>query len=273
MRRSSSGRHFPTIPSLAAVALVAIAIATSYTWASAQRRSNDRDGFRQDRQIRGYAAEELLHSFYFTRGIYTGRGDDWATDAPEADLWIIRVVQRLTNLDISQEENYVAFDDPDLGRFPFLYILEVGDMRLRDSEVEGFRNYLLKGGFVMVDDFWGTRQWRNWEEEIRRVLPEYEIVDIPLTHPIFTTVYDVNEIVQVPVVDRGCSGGPTHQGDGRVPYVRGIFDDDGRLMVVINWNTDLGDAWEWAEEACYPLYYSTYAYQVATNTFMYALTH
>src|SRR5690606_23717405 len=176
-------------------------------------------------------------------------------------------------IDVAQTENFVALDDPNLGRFPFMYILEVGGMRLRESEVEGLRNYLLKGGFVMVDDFWGTYEWLNWEDEIRRVLPEYEIVEIPLTHPIFSTGYDVDEVVQVPVVDRGCNGGPTYQGDGRVPYVRGIFDDDGRLMVVINWNTDLGDAWEWADNPDYPLRYSTYAFEVAINTVIYAMSH
>jgi hypothetical protein len=272
MRRSSGGKYVSAISLLLAVALVAIVALTSEGWAAAQRRP---DGFGRDQQgqrARGYAAEELLHNFYFTRGIYSG-GRSWATDAPQADRWIASVVRRLTLIDIAQSENYVALDDPDLGRFPFLYILEVGGMRLRESEAEGLRNYILKGGFVMVDDFWGTGQWLNWEDEMRWVLPEYEIVDIPLTHPIFTTVYNVDEVVQVPVVDRGCSGGPTWQSDGRVPYVRGIFDEDGRLMVVINWNTDLGDAWEWAEAACYPLFYSTYAYQVAVNTFMYAMTH
>jgi hypothetical protein len=222
-------------------------------------------------QARGFAADELTHSFYFTRGIYSG--GSWSTDAPQADRWIASVIARLTLIDISRSENFVALDDPDLGRFPFLYILEVGGMRLRQSEVEGLRNYLLKGGFVMVDDFWGTYQWLNLEAEIRRVLPDHEIVEIPLTHPFFSTMYRIDEIVQVPVVNRGCSGGPTYEGDGIVPHVRGVFDDDGELMMVINWNTDLGDAWEHAEQACYPLAYSTYAYQVAANTFMYSLSH
>jgi hypothetical protein len=273
MRGHSGGKNLPAISLLATVAVVAIVTASSQGTAAAQRGD---DGFlglgQRNTQARGFASEEPIHSFYFTRGIYTG-GRNWATDAPQADRWIASVMDRLTLIDISRWENYVALDDPNLGRFPFLYLLEVGGMRMRQSEVDGLRNYLLKGGFVMVDDFWGTYEWFNWEEEIRRVLPEYEIVDIPLTHPIFSTMYNVDEIVQVPVVSRGCSGGPTSQGDGIVPHVRGIFDENGELMVVMNWNTDLGDAWEWAEEACYPLYYSTYAYQVAANTFMYSLTH
>lgn len=232
------------------------------------------DQFRQfgRRRVRSAPAEDATHNFYFTRGIYSGSRRSWATDAPEADRWITSVMRRLTLIDLYPYENFVALDDPELRRFPFLYLLEVGGMRLTEAEVEGLRNYILRGGFVMIDDFWGTYEWANWEREIRRVLPEHEIVEIPLTHEIFSTLYAVEEIVQVPSVGNA-QRGITHEADGYVPYVRGIFDEQGRLMVVINWNTDIGDAWEWAEAPYYPLQYSTYAYQVAANTFMYALTH
>jgi hypothetical protein len=212
------------------------------------------------------------HNFYFTRGRYSGFSRGWSIDAPQADRWIASVMRRLTLIDVSPSENYIALDDPNLRRFPFLYILEVGGMRLRESEIVGLREYLLRGGFLMVDDFWGSAEWRNWENEIRRVLPEFEIVEIPLTHPIFSTMYQVDEVVQVPSVGNA-QRGVTSERDGIVPHVRGIFDDRGRLMVVINWNTDLGDAWEWAEAPYYPLRFSTYAYQVAANTFLYSLTH
>ncbi len=214
--------------------------------------------------------ENPVYSFYFTRGAFSSWSRTWAMDAPAADRWIASVMRRLTLIDVSPRENYVALDDPDLGRFPFLYILEVGGMQMRNSEVEGLRNYLLRGGFVMVDDFWGSSEWSNWEREIRRALPEYDIVELPLSHGIFSTMYNVDEVVQVPAVNNLQRG---YERDGVVPRVRGIFDDKGRLMVVINWNTDLGDAWEWAEASYYPVQYSTYAYQVAANTFLYALTH
>jgi hypothetical protein len=225
---------------------------------------------RQSGQSRGRASDQA-HSFYFTRGMYTGFRRSWATDAPQADRWITSVLHRLTLIDTSLDENFVALDDPDLGRFPFLYLLEVGGMRLTDAERDGLRDYILRGGFVMVDDFWGSAEWANWEQEIRRVLPEYQIVEVPLSHPIFNTMYLIDEVVQVPSVS-GAQAGITSQRDGIVPHVRGIFDEKDRLMVVINWNTDVGDAWEWAEASYYPLVYSTYAYQVAANTFMYALT-
>jgi len=223
--------------------------------------------------------ERGVHSFYFTRAVYSGWGGgfgwgSWAVDYPTADRWIVSVLRRLTGVDAFPLENPVRLDDPELRRFPFLYALEVGRMSLRDEEVQGLRNYLLAGGFLVIDDFWGASEWYNFEREMRRVLPEYEIVEIPLDHPIFSTFYQIEKIIQVPNVGQGIRGGPTHENgeSGRVPHVRGIFDDDGRLMVIINWNTDLGDAWEWAEDPAYPLQYSTYAYQMAANFIVYAMT-
>lgn len=146
-------------------------------------------------------------------------------------------------------------------------------MSLSDSEVAGLRRYLLSGGFFMIDDFWGSQEWANLESELGRVLPEFPVVDIDLDHPIFHGFYDIEALVQVPNVGLGIAGGPTYEKDGYYPRVRGVFDDRGRLMVVINWNCDLGDAWEWAEHPYYPLKFSTYAYQVGVNFIVYAMTH
>lgn len=219
------------------------------------------------------------HAFYFTRGVYTGgrgfRGAGaWATDFPKADRQFLFVLSRLLRfLDAYEGENPVRLDDPELRRFPFLYVLEVGYMTLTDPEVEGLRAYLEAGGFLLVDDFWGTREWENFEREISRVLPGRPIVEIPLDHPIFHQFYDIDEILQVPNIGNALRGGPTHERDGYVPHVRGIFDDDGNLMVAINWNTDLGDAWEWSENPGYPYEYSNFAYKMAVNFILYAMTH
>jgi Domain of unknown function (DUF4159) len=223
---------------------------------------------------------DKVHNFYFTRAVYSGWGGggfgwgSWSVDYPTADRWIVGVLGRLTGVDAYPMENPVRLDDPDLRRFPFLYALEVGRMSLREEEVEGLRDYLLAGGFLVIDDFWGASEWYNFEREMSRVLPEFEIVDLPLDHPIFSTFYQIEEIIQVPNVGQGIRGGATHENGetGRIPRVRGIFDDQGRLMVIINWNTDLGDAWEWAEDPAYPLQYSTYAYQMAANFIVYAMT-
>ncbi len=217
------------------------------------------------------------HEFYFTRAVYSGvrrwYSDSWSIDYPKADRQFLIGVRRLTSIDAYEMENPVRLDDPELRRFPFLYALEVGYMSLTEAEAVGLRGYLLAGGFLLIDDFWGTFEWLNFEAEMRRVLPGYAIVDLPLDHALLSVFYEIEELVQVPNVRQGQMGGPTWEQDGYQPALRGIFDDKGRLMVAINWNTDLGDAWEWAENPYYPLKYSNFAYQLGINSIVYAMSH
>lgn len=230
-----------------------------------------------------HADQQLQHEFYFARGIYSdefGVGDDpggsWSIDFPKADRLFLRALDRLSSIDASPEEHAVKLTDPDLTELPFIYALEVGAMQLGDAEVAALREYLLAGGFLFIDDFWGSWAWNSLAEQMQRVFPDREIVEIPKTHQIFSLVYDVEEIVQVPNLHNGVryeTHGITHEEDGRVPYVRGIFDDDDRLMVLINWNTDLGDAWEWADHPEYPSRFSIYAVKLGVNAVVYAMTH
>ena len=278
MRPFVSKRALFTVVVLSGLAATAGAQIYLGTSRRGDRAREERAQDEQRARFRG-SSELPPHSFYFTRARYSGggrgwqRGNSWATDYPKADLQFLTVLTRLSNIDAYSEDNAVDLDDPNLRRYPFLYALEVGYMSLTDEEVKGLRDYLLAGGFLMIDDFWGTYQWRNFEQEIKRVLPEYPIVDLPIDHPIFSAMYTVDEIVQVPTVDRGVMGLPTYEQDGYVPYARGIFDETGRLLVMINWNTDMGDAWEWAEHPQYPLKFSTYAFEMGTNAIIYAMTH
>ncbi len=227
--------------------------------------------------------EGVPREFYFSRTIYTdyGRGfrrrrgrGSWATDYPRADQIFLSFIDRLLpNLDAYEREHTIRLDDPEVRSFPYLYMLEVGRMGLTEPEIVGLRGYLLAGGFLVIDDFWGSREWANFEYQMQLVLPGYEIVDLPLDHPIFTTFYEIDEIMQIPNVRQGVRGGPTHERDGYIPMVKGIHDELGRLMVVINWNTDLGDAWEWADDPYYPIKYSTYAYEMGVNMIVYAMSH
>ena len=221
------------------------------------------------------------HEFYFTRMAYSGGGggfrrwrrQSWATDYPKSDRQFLVVLERLTGLDMFLEEHPRLLTDEHLNRFPFLYAVEVGYMSMTPEEVAALRDFLLRGGFLVVDDFWGTYEWQNFEYEMRKVFPQYPIVDVPLEHEIFHNFYDIDEIIQVPNVGNGVRGWATHERDGYDPFVKGIFDEEGRLMVIINGNTDLGDAWEWAENPYYPLKYSTYAYQMGVNFIIYAMSH
>lgn len=231
----------------------------------------------------GYPAElagppDAPREFFFTRAIYSsgrswGFDGRWRVDYPKADIQFLWGLRRLSNIDAYEGANAVELTDPELRSYPFLYALEVGYMRLSAAEIEGLRDYLQAGGFLMIDDFWGSYEWSNFEGQIQQVLPDHRIEELPLSHPLFRTFYEIDEVIQVPGVRHAWYGTPTWEKDGYVPHVRAITNDDGRLMVVINWNTDLGDAWEWAEDPYYPLDRSTYAYQIAVNTIIYAMSH
>lgn len=230
------------------------------------------------------ATEELLqHEFYFTRGIYSddfGIGDEqggsWSIDYPKADQHFLFLLQRLSNVNSSPDEMAVKLTDPELQNLPFMYALEVGSMQLTDPEADSLRDYLLRGGFLFIDDSWGSWAWNNLVEQMQLVFPDRKIIDIPAEHSIFNLVYDITEIKQVPNFRNGTAyerTGITHENDGIRTHVRGIFDDEDRLMVLINWNTDLGDAWEWADHPDYPFQFTTYAARLGVNIVIYAMTH
>jgi len=224
------------------------------------------------------------HEFYFTRAIFSGPLKQglsngvmitipaWAADHPKSDEQLLTIIDRLIEIDATASANAVRLDDPALRRFPMIYAAEVGLMEMTDTELVGLRGYLESGGFLMVDDFWGPRDWYFFSEQMRRLFPGRAIEELPLDHPLFHSVYEIPSVEQVPNLDNIRAGRTSEQG-GVTPLVLGIFDDDGRLMVSINWNTDLGDAWEWAENPDYPLKYSTYAAEIAINTIIYVMSH
>lgn len=218
------------------------------------------------------------HSFQFTRAIYSGAsrgwrgGGAWATDYPEADWHFGVVARRVTNLDAFEGENAIRLDDPEMRRFPFLYAVEVGHMALTEPEIAGLRSYLLAGGFLVVDDFWGTYEWRRFEANLRAVFPDRVLEELSPNDEVFRSFYRIDEIVQVPAINNARRG-RTWEQDGYDPRMFGVRADDGRLMVVINWNTDLGDAWEHADNPAYPLEYSTFAYEMGVNLVVYAMSH
>jgi uncharacterized protein DUF4159 len=215
--------------------------------------------------------------FVFTRLIYNGRipgyYKNWYTDYPKSDRTLLKAVKRLTNLNVDEHERAIAITDPNLFKYPFVYTSEPEQMVLSDNDAKIMREFLDRGGFWMLDDFWGSFEWAAMEKQIRKILPNAEIKDIPKDHAIFHQFFDIDKIIQVPSLAYVFNGGITWEQDGFVAECKGIFDDDGRLMVMINHNTDLGDAYEWADEPKYPEAFSHYAYQVAVNAILYAHTH
>ena len=166
----------------------------------------------------------------------------------------------------------IELTDDRLFDFPWLYAVEVGAMHLSAAEALNLREYLLRGGFLMVDDFHGPFQWDNFAYAMQQVFPDRRIVDIADDSEVFHVVYDLDERMQIPGL-RPLREGRTWELGGNIPHWRGIFDDDGRLMVAINFNMDLGDAWEHADWPDYPEPYSAMAYRFAVNYVIYSLTH
>ena len=220
---------------------------------------------------------EDTNQIVFARLIYNGRipgyYKNWYTDYPDADHHLIMGLKRLTNLNVSDHERAVAINDPDLFRYPFIYTSEPEQMVLTDEDATILREYLNRGGFWILDDFWGSFEWQAMERQLRKILPNAEIKDIPRDHTIFHQFYDIEKIIQVPSLAYAYNGGITWEQDGFVPECKGVWDDNGRLMIVINHNTDLGDAYEHADNPLYPHYFSGFAYRVAINFIMYSLTH
>ena len=202
------------------------------------------------------------------------QGWGWATDYPGGDCKFMGGVHRLTGIRVHPNPNVIAIMDEDLFKFPYVYAVEVGGMYLSDVEAARLREYLLRGGFLHVDDFWGLRQKANFEAQIRKVFPDRPIEQLPLTHEVFHTFFDIDTVMQIPNRGNGCYGGPTwEQPDDTMPRVYGVSDDTGRLMVVVTYNSDLGDAWEYMDLACYPEKYSFEAYRMGLNFMIYAMTH
>ncbi len=222
-------------------------------------------------------SKEDTNQIVFARLIYNGRipgyYKNWYTDYPKADKQLIMGLKRLTNLNISDNERAVAINDPDLFRYPFVYTSEPEQMVLTDEDAAIMREYLERGGFWIMDDFWGSFEWQSMERQLRKVLPTAQIKDIPMDHPIFHLFYDIDKIIQVPSLAYAYNGGITWETDGFVAECKGVWDDRGRLIMVINHNTDLGDSYEHADNPLYPYHFSEFGYRMAINFILYALTH
>ena len=167
---------------------------------------------------------------------------------------------------------------PELSRCPILMGYKVGNFFIDDEEAEVLRAYLLKGGFLWVDDFWGEDAWSLWENQIRKVFPSgtYPITDVPLDHPIFHQVREVPKVPQIPSINYwlGSGGDTSERRDSRVPHIRAISDERGRIMVLMTHNTDFGDAWE--REGVSHQYFLTFSvegYAFGINVLIYAMTH
>ena len=148
----------------------------------------------------------------------------------------------------------------------------MGDWKLTDYQAARLRDYLLRGGFLMLDDFWGTEEWNRFEETMKVVFPDRQIVEIDNEDPVFHSVYDLDDRYQIPG-QWALMRGTTYRNDGARDYWKGIYDDHGRLMVVMDFNSDVGDSWEWADSPRYPEKYSALGIRIGVNYVVYSMTH
>jgi hypothetical protein len=198
-------------------------------------------------------------------------GTAWTVDYPEGDRRFAELLARLTMIDVRAVEQPVNLDDDiDAYYWPFLISGLVGAWDLTDSQVAKLREYLLRGGFLLCDSFYGTVEWTGFVEGMNRVFPDRPIVELPSSHPIFHAVYDLTERPQIPTWQHLPEG---YRNDGGVPHWRAILDDDDRVMVMIAFNNDIADGWQRADEYRYPQEAANLAISLGVNFAVYALTH
>jgi len=197
----------------------------------------------------------------------------WTQDYPRADRHFSQAVRRLTRIDTRSVEQPVNLDDgDDVYHWPWLYAVQVGRWSLTDDQAKKLRDYLLRGGFFMCDDFWGEYDWDTFLASMQRVFPDRPIVDIENSDSIFHTVFDLDDRYQVPGA-RYRSTGVTWKCEPCPAHWRGIYDDKGRLMVAMSPNSDLGDSWEWADDPSYLEKFSALGIRIGVNYIVYAMTH
>jgi hypothetical protein len=210
-----------------------------------------------------------------------GRGGGaWQNDYPDCDINFSYRLQQLTALKVDPQGKVVRLTDPDLGDYPFLYLSNGQSMALSDDEAKALGAYLLKGGFIMVDDFWAPRAWEHIRGEFERILPGRAPRELELEHPIFHSVYDLKALPQVPSILAWRQGDKFEYWHGdpegdEAPHFWGYFDDAGRLIALCCHNNDIGDGWEReGEESEYFRQYSEkWSYPLGINIVTYAMTH
>ena len=198
----------------------------------------------------------------------------WTQDYPRADRHFSLALKRLTRIHVRSVEQPVNLDDGDeVYNWPWLYAVQVGEWGPTDTQMEKLRDYLLRGGFFMADDFHGNTEWGVFEERIRRSFPTAAITEIDDEDPIFHTVYDLNDRIQIPGQAHLREGSKYGSDGGVGAHWRAIYDDKVRIMVAITYNSDVGDAWEYADDPYYPEKFSGLAIRVGVNYVVYAMTH
>ena len=200
----------------------------------------------------------------------------WAIDYPLAEEHFLPALRRMTSLSVSEDSRHLEVTNDRVFQYPFLFMQQPGrgNWNPNSQEAACLREYLLRGGFLLVDDFHGDREWATFEPGMRRVFPDRPIVDIPATDSLLHVFFDLDQKIQIPGRRHVHSyGGQMTVNMQGPPQWRGIYDDQGRLMVAMNFNMDMGDSWEHADDPGYPGTMTAQGYRLGTNYILYAMTH
>ena len=217
-------------------------------------------------------------SMGYGRNFGSRRGGDWregnsmwTQDYPRADRHFSLAMRRLSRIHARSTEQPVNLDDGDeIYNWPWLYAVQVGEWGLTEPQAKKLRDYLLRGGFFMADDFHGSEEQAYFENTMKMVFPERPIVDIPNDDPIFHTLYDLDDRYRITGAEHLAVG---YKLDGKVARWEGIYDDKGRVMIAISLNSDIGDSWEWSNDPRYPQKFSDLGIRIGVNYVVYAMTH
>ncbi len=201
-----------------------------------------------------------------------GYRQSWGIDSPKAERQFSMGVKRLTRIHTRSIEEVINLSNDEVFNYPWLYAVEVGHWYIDDHEAAKLREYLLRGGFLMTDDFHGVVEWRTFMEGMEKIFPDRPVVDIEEKDPINHVLYDLVNMIQVPGIQYWYTGSISEHG-GVIPRWRGIYDDKGRIMVAMCHNQDNGDAWEWSDSPRYPEKYASQAYKMGINYLIYSMTH
>jgi hypothetical protein len=201
----------------------------------------------------------------------------WAIDYPFAEEHFFAALRRITNISVADAEDHLELTDPQIFQHPFLFLQQPGqgNWRPTDEDAANLREYLLRGGFLLIDDLHGEYDWQRLQAALYKVMPDRQIVEIPEDDPLMHIFYDLQQGTPIPGVRhlrRGPGGQIVARMQGPSSW-RGIYNDDHHLMVAINFNIDMGDAWEHADDPIYPVPMTAMAYRLGTNYVIYAMTH
>jgi len=213
------------------------------------------------------------------RGLLDWRegGTSWTQDYPRADRHFAQALRRLTRVHVRSIEQPVNPDETDdFFNWPWMNAGEMGDWKLTTAQARTLREYLLRGGFLMLDDFWGPEEYARFDESMKAVFPDHPVVDMPNDDAIFHTVYNLDDRYQVPGqwgLNPNRGGMFRRRALGTVAHWMGVYDDKDRVMVAISFNSDIGDSWEWADDPGYPEKFSALGIRIGVNYVVYSMTH